>query len=155
MRPNFNQKLMQFFMGRNGVDMMAKFFLYLSIILMIVTMFSHSTIIYLLATACIFYTLFRMTSKNVTKRQYENQVFMNKTFSIRSSFSKAFYKIKRFFTKHYFKIKTYFSPASKQERKTYKVFKCPKCKQKLRAPRGRGKIEVTCSKCKHVFIKRV
>ena len=38
-----------------------------------------------------------------------------------------------------------------KERNTYKYFRCPQCKQKLRAPRGRGKIQVTCQKCHHVF----
>ena len=37
------------------------------------------------------------------------------------------------------------------QRGTYKYFKCPNCKQQLRAPRGRGKIEVTCQKCHTVF----
>ena len=39
----------------------------------------------------------------------------------------------------------------RQERKQYKYFRCPGCKQQLRAPRGRGKIEVTCQSCHHVF----
>ena len=39
--------------------------------------------------------------------------------------------------------------------KMYAIFKCPNCKQKLRAPRGRGKIQVTCSKCRTQFIKKV
>jgi ribosomal protein L37AE/L43A len=41
------------------------------------------------------------------------------------------------------------------QRKTYAIFKCPSCKQKLRAPKGRGKIQVTCSKCHNQFIKKV
>ena len=38
-----------------------------------------------------------------------------------------------------------------RERKTYKYFRCPQCKQRRRAPRGRGKIQVTCQKCGNVF----
>ncbi len=33
----------------------------------------------------------------------------------------------------------------------YHHFLCPCCSQKLRVPRGRGKVEVTCPKCKTVF----
>lgn len=38
-----------------------------------------------------------------------------------------------------------------RERKTYKYFKCPNCRQQLRAPRGRGKILVTCQRCHKQF----
>ncbi len=38
-----------------------------------------------------------------------------------------------------------------QDRKTLKYFKCPNCKQQLRAPKGRGKILVTCQKCHKSF----
>ena len=33
----------------------------------------------------------------------------------------------------------------------YSVANCPECKSRLRIPNGKGKIKVTCSKCKHVF----
>ena len=41
-----------------------------------------------------------------------------------------------------------------RERKTYKYFHCPHCRQRLRAPRGRGKIQVTCQKCHNVFVTK-
>lgn len=37
----------------------------------------------------------------------------------------------------------------------YKYFKCPNCKQEMRAPRGKGKIKVTCKNCQQQFIKKV
>ena len=38
---------------------------------------------------------------------------------------------------------------------TYRYFKCPECKQKMRAPKGRGKIKVTCKHCHTQFVKKV
>ena len=38
-----------------------------------------------------------------------------------------------------------------RERKQYKYFRCPGCRQQLRAPRGRGKILVTCQRCHKQF----
>ncbi|MCL2588941.1 MAG: hypothetical protein FWD84_05980 [Oscillospiraceae bacterium] len=37
----------------------------------------------------------------------------------------------------------------------YRYFKCPRCKQQLRAPKGKGKIKITCSNCGEVFYKKV
>ncbi len=37
---------------------------------------------------------------------------------------------------------------------TNKVYKCPKCKQALRVPRGKGKILITCQSCGHKFQKK-
>ena len=41
-----------------------------------------------------------------------------------------------------------------QERETHKYFKCKKCKAVLRVPKGRGKIEITCPKCRAKVIKK-
>ena len=36
----------------------------------------------------------------------------------------------------------------------YRYFKCPNCKVKIRIPRHKGKIEITCPKCRGTFIKK-
>ena len=33
----------------------------------------------------------------------------------------------------------------------YTVVNCPGCKARLRIPKEKGKIKITCSKCKHIF----
>ena len=33
-------------------------------------------------------------------------------------------------------------------------FRCPKCRQKLRVPRGRGRIQISCPRCGTQFIKK-
>ncbi len=35
-----------------------------------------------------------------------------------------------------------------------RYFRCPKCKQTVRVPRKRGKINITCPKCGERFIKK-
>ena len=37
------------------------------------------------------------------------------------------------------------------QRKRYKIFKCPSCSQKLRIPRGHGRVEIRCKKCQTLF----
>lgn len=37
------------------------------------------------------------------------------------------------------------------ERRRFKYLTCPQCRQKLRVPRGKGKLRVTCTKCGYIF----
>ena len=36
----------------------------------------------------------------------------------------------------------------------HRYFDCPKCRQMVRVPRGKGKIAITCPKCKEKFVKK-
>ena len=36
----------------------------------------------------------------------------------------------------------------------HRYFDCPRCRQPVRVPRGKGKISITCPKCKEKFIKK-
>ena len=63
---NFRQKLMSFMYGRYGVDELYYGLFGLWLALIIVNMFVRSYIIYLLETAVIIYSLWRMLSKKKT-----------------------------------------------------------------------------------------
>ena len=41
-----------------------------------------------------------------------------------------------------------------REYRTYRYLICPQCSQRLRVPRGKGKIRVTCTKCRNQFIAK-
>lgn len=82
--------------------------------------------------------LFRTLSNNFTRRSDELRGYERITGSIHSFFAKLFNRSKN-------DVKTH---------KMYKYFHCPSCRQKLRVPRGKGKIRVTCSKCGTQFEKR-
>ena len=36
----------------------------------------------------------------------------------------------------------------------HRYFDCPKCRQMVRVPRGKGKIAITCPRCKEKFVKK-
>ena len=38
--------------------------------------------------------------------------------------------------------------------KEHRHYDCPRCRQPVRVPRGKGKIAITCPKCKEKFIRK-
>ena len=115
---DFRYRLAKFFNGRTGVDALGRTFTWLALILMFVTMITHSNIVYLLAMACLLYSIWRMFSKNYQKRYYENAKFLEKTAGIRRVLSVLPFKIRTFFNK---------TKADYNQRKVYAIFKCPSC----------------------------
>lgn len=120
--------------GRNGVDSLGKFVLVISIIVMLLAGWTDSLILSYLSWIGIIYLYFRMFSRNIYKRSSENQWYLNKTYKIRT----FFYRQKNLLL----------------QRKTYHIYKCPTCRQKIRVPRGKGRIEIRCPKCNTRFIKK-
>lgn len=128
------EKLMRFMYGRYGVDSFGKFLLGTGIVLFLISGFTRFELFYFLAWAVLIYSYFRMFSRNIYKRSSENQVYLQKTARIRSFCWKQRNLM--------------------QQRKTHHIYKCPSCHQKIRVPRGKGKIEIRCPKCRTTFIKK-
>lgn len=128
------EKLMRFMYGRYGIDSLGKLLIAVALISMLIAGWTNSSLLSILSWFCIIYAYFRMFSRNVYKRSSENQWYLNKTAKIRNFFSHQKYMM--------------------QQRKTHHIYKCPTCRQKIRVPKGRGKIEISCPKCQTKFIKK-
>ena len=128
------EKLQRFMIGRYGADELSKAQSVVVMILLVLSLFGRLGILYWLALALMIYSIWRMFSKNVSKRYEENQKYLNCRY-------KATVKIDR--------MKKHFA-----QRKIYRFYKCPQCKQKVRVPKGRGKICITCPKCRTEFVKK-
>ena len=128
------EKLIRFMYGRNGVDSLGKFVLAISIIVMLLAGWTDSLILSYLSWIGIIYLYVRMFSRNIYKRSSENQWYLNKSYKIRT----FFYRQKNLLL----------------QRKTHHIYKCPTCRQKIRVPRGKGRIEIRCPKCNTRFIKK-
>ncbi|MBQ6887030.1 MAG: hypothetical protein IJN54_05920 [Lachnospiraceae bacterium] len=127
------EKLIRFMYGRYGNDQFNKFLMALSLICLVFSFFG-ADIFYLFAIMILIYSYFRMFSKNLYKRRRENTVYLQYQ-----------YKVKQFWNTQ----KRDFN-----QRKTHHIYKCPSCRQKIRIPKGKGKIEIRCPKCSSTFIKR-
>jgi DNA-directed RNA polymerase subunit RPC12/RpoP len=128
------EKLIRFMQGRYGMDQFAKFTSILSLILLLFFGFFPNIIGYTLSLGLLVYTYFRIFSKNYTKRYNENQIFQKYSNRV------------HFIYNHQKSLMV--------QNKTHHIYKCPSCKQKIRIPKGKGKIQIKCPKCSTEFVKR-
>lgn len=132
------EKFMRFMQGRYGVDQFSKSMLIVGLVVILLSSFftrtGAGTLFYFLGWVLIIYCYFRIFSRNISKRYAENQAYLAKTYKIRTFFQRQ--------------------KNSLNQRKVYHIYKCPGCKQKIRIPRGKGKIEIRCPKCGTTFIKK-
>ena len=135
---SMRQKFQMFMQGRYGVDQLSSFLIWAGVILAWMNLFSHIELLTIFSGVMIVWAYVRIFSRNINKRYAENQKFLDKTWGIRNFFAKIKYRIKY----------------GKQTQQPYHIYKCKKCGQKIRIPRGKGKIMVTCPKCKYQFKKR-
>ena len=56
--------------------------------------------------------------------------------------------------KRYRENRKYLQLLQKIKDKDHKYFSCPRCRQPVRVPKGKGKISITCPKCGEKFIKK-
>ena len=48
----------------------------------------------------------------------------------------------------------YLTCLERMKDREHKYFSCPRCKQSVRVPKGKGKIAITCPKCREKFVKK-
>ena len=56
--------------------------------------------------------------------------------------------------KRYQENRKYLALLQKLKDREHRYFNCPRCRQQIRVPRGKGKIAITCPKCKEKFVKK-
>lgn len=120
--------LVRFMYGRNGADQLCMAMILTALALNTVEIFVKHDLVYVilhtLSTVLTVWMIFRMFSKNLAKRRAENAKFLQL----------VWWPLKRKFT------------AVKD--REHKYFTCPNCRTVCRVPRGKGKIVITCPKCR-------
>ena len=134
---DLREKLAKLMYGRYGVDQLGRAMLIFALVLCVLSLFVPrrlSGIIYYISLILIILMYIRMFSKNIQKRYQEN----NKYLSLKASFLRKFQREKEIFS----------------QRRFYHFYRCPRCRQRSRSPRGKGRIEIRCPKCSQTFIKK-
>ena len=128
-------KYRQFMMGRYGSDELNLVLVVFSAILLFLSRIKYLWFLYFISLLLFAFAIIRMYSRNIAQRHKEKMLYLKIKNKIMD-----FYRIKRDSWKY---------------RKTHKYFRCKTCKASIRVPRGVGKIQVTCPKCKTKVIKKV
>lgn len=131
---DMKEKIMRFMQGRYGVDQLGSFLNSVLLVLIIVNLFIGSRLLNLFLLLLLIFSYSRIFSKNYSRCSAQNQWYLDKTSGIRKAFGKQ---------KAYHEIK-----------KDYHIYKCKQCGQKIKIPKGKGKIIVTCPKCGNEFQKK-
>ncbi|ALS38699.1 putative RNA-binding Zn-ribbon protein involved in translation (DUF1610 family) [Enterococcus rotai] len=132
----WNAKIQKLLIGRYAqMDRLNNMLMKSSLVLLLLNLFIPTSIAFWLAAALLVWINYRFFSKRIYPRSNENTRYVLIMQQLRKKFTNAKEKV--------------------QARKIYTFFKCPNCKQQLRAPKGKGKIKVTCSTCKEQFTKIV
>lgn len=132
------EKLIRFMQGRYGVDALSKLLTTAALVFMVLNLVLGliwpgnllSSALWLCGLFCLIYAYVRMFSKNHAARYREYNLYLKQ----KNKFDGWVKRLK--------------------QSKEYKFFRCPGCKQLIRVPRGRGKLRITCPKCRQVFEKK-
>lgn len=123
--------------GRYGADQLGRAISVVICVLAVVALIGAKTWLRFLwypALLGLIYNYYRMFSRNIYKRQQENQWYLTRTDGLRR---KLRLKKDQF-----------------RQRQDYKFFTCPQCSTTVRVPKGKGTITITCPKCRNKFTRK-
>ena len=123
----FRAAVSRFMSGRYGSDQLNLTMVIGALIVTTIGSLSGVYFLTLAADALLLLAIFRMFSKDRYRRAHENQVYLEKTQKVRRAATEWVNRVKNSRKYHY--------------------YTCPKCKQRLRVPRGVGNITITCKQC--------
>ena len=122
----FRMGLTRFMTGRYGTDKLNTFILTAGVIACVISMFVKSDPVDLALTTLAYGFMFWAMFRTFSRNTYKR------------------YQENRKFLMLMDQLKDH----------DHRYFSCPKCRQQVRVPKGKGKIAITCPKCKEKFIKK-
>ena len=115
-----------FMAGRYGTDKLGMTLLVASLVLSLISAFLGTSILNLIVSLLSYLLMFWAIFRMFSRNTY------------------ARYEENRKFLRFFDQLKD----------RQHRYFDCPKCRQTVRVPRGKGKIAITCPKCHEKFIKK-
>lgn len=128
--------LKDFMVGRYGGDQLSMVLLVTSVLIIVIARLAGLPLLVIIGYIPLGVCVFRMLSRDISKRRMENYKFAMLISPVYSWFKKIQNRIQG--------LNAY----------RYLYFKCPKCKTNLRLPKNKGKIVITCPKCRVKFARK-
>ena len=116
----------RFMVGRYGTDRLNMTILGAGLVACLISPFFKNVTINLLLTALSYGLMIWAISRSLSRNTYKR------------------YQENRKFLQFFDRLKD----------RDHRYYDCPKCRQVVRVPRGKGKIAITCPKCREKFIKK-
>ena len=119
-------KLQRFMAGRYGTDRLNMAILGAGLAVCLISPFFRNSLINLLFTAVSYGLMIWAICRALSRNTYRR------------------YQENRKFLQFFDRLKD----------RQHRYFECPKCRQVVRVPRGKGKIAITCPKCREKFVRK-
>ncbi|MBQ6840314.1 MAG: hypothetical protein IJO45_06445 [Oscillospiraceae bacterium] len=118
--------LRRFMMGRYGTDKLNMVILGAGLIACVISMFIHFAPVNLLLTLISYVLMGWAIFRTLSRNTY----------------------------KRYQENRKYLMMVQRFKDREHRYYDCPRCRQQVRVPRGKGKIAISCPKCKEKFIRK-
>ena len=118
--------LSHFMMGRYGTDKLNMAILGAGVVICLISMFIKAPLVNLILTFLSYGCMFWAIFRSFSRKTYLR------------------YQENRKFLMMLDQIKD----------RDHRYYDCPRCRQPVRVPRGKGKIAITCPKCREKFVKK-
>ena len=120
------QALRRFMTGRYGTDKLNTLILGVGLALCLISLFIPYPPVNMVLTVCSYVLMILAIFRTLSRNTY----------------------------KRYRENRRYLMILDRLKDREHRYFDCPKCHQPVRVPRGKGKIMITCPKCKERFQKK-
>lgn len=145
---NWKYKFYQLMQGRYGIDSFGRFLLIAAMVVILLSNFHFLHKFYFLGLLLLIYAYFRIMSRNIFKRQRENEKYM----ALRQKFTR---------NRNHGTMSNWNrgpngagGPDMANSSLAYSFYRCQNCGQTVRVPKGKGTLKITCPNCGNSFIQR-
>ena len=122
----FGNRLRRFMEGRYGNDKLNNAILGLAMFFVILALFIRNPLIDLIVHGIAYVLMFWMIFRSLSRNTY----------------------------KRYQENRKYLQFFGRMKDRDHRYFDCPKCRQMVRVPRGKGKIAISCPRCREKFVRK-
>ncbi len=123
---NLSAGIRKFMAGRYGTDKLSMTMLVTALVLVLIYGFVPNSAVKMILWALSYVLMFWAIFRSFSRNTYKR------------------YQENRKFLQFFDRLKD----------RDHRYFDCPKCHQPVRVPRGKGKIAITCPKCRERFVKK-